>query len=80
MANAYLVYYLVGANPNLPGDVASVLRDAFKKAIEDPAAQEAIRKTGVEPDYRDHKGAEKIIDNSVKLYEKYENDLRVYIK
>lgn len=80
LVSAFRVYYLIGATPGLPEDVAKVLRDTFKKAMDTPEAQEAVRKTGEEPDYRDHLGAAKIIEDSIQLYEKYQKDLLVYIK
>jgi len=67
------MYYSVATGCNVPKETLSILREAFKKAVEDPGFDKAMKKAGSYAFYTSPEGMEKALKNSNELYSKYMN-------
>lgn len=72
-------YYFVGTTPGVPEETASILQDAFKKAINDPEFAEVLAEMDEKPNYMSSEECLKKIEDSIALYKKYEPVLGEYI-
>lgn len=80
LADLVSVYYMLGATPGTPPEVAKILRDAFDKAVVDPDFQKKIDQTGNFRNPMNATEAEAMIQSSLDKFPKYKDLVKQYMK
>lgn len=80
LANFAITRYFVGATPGIPEEIASILQDSFKQAINDPEFEKALAKLGDKPDYIGPDECQKMVLDSLSLYDEKIDILSKHIK
>jgi len=72
------MYYAVAAPNKVPPEILSILRDAFKKAVEDPEYVKAMQKAGSYAIYTTPEGMSTALKKANDIYTKYKDVLLKY--
>ncbi|PLR79535.1 tripartite tricarboxylate transporter substrate binding protein [Bacillus canaveralius] len=69
-------YKMIGAPPNMPEDVSSILEEAIKKSVEDPEFQEVLKKMKRTSSYLDAKATDARVEKLLKDYSNYTDTVK----
>lgn len=75
-----IAYYQVAATPGTPPEVAKILRDAFQKAVKDPEFMKKMEAAGQPVNSSTDVEAAKNIENSMKTFIKFKDQISAAMK
>lgn len=78
LVNTFDMYYAVATSDKVPEEIMSILRKAFKKAVEAPGFAKAMEKAGSYALYTSPEGMAQALKDSNELYAKYLSILEKY--
>jgi tripartite-type tricarboxylate transporter receptor subunit TctC len=65
------LHRVMATTPGTPPEVLEILRESFKKTLEDPEYIEQAVKVEYQPDYASPEEVKKMVESSIQLYEKH---------
>lgn len=80
LVNSLETLYMIGVPPGIDTEVLSIMRDAFKKGVQDKDYQSDIIKTGCEPNYKTPEECKEIIEGSLEYITRNKEVMLRYMK
>ena len=72
------LYYGAAVSKKLPREILTIVRDAFRKTVEDPGYAKAMEKVGAYAVYTSPEDMEKVVDSAKRIYTKNKGLLEKY--